>query len=326
MRTVWPHEFFRLEFDQILEEGRHQEAVHPANTGEYALVRQMHAYLADEALPLILGNNRVFEAAFRFASEDAADCFHSLRLTGVEVFKAQQTKLAIDRQVVEFLGQAIRMGRASPRQHDLAKASDFYPLLHLDRLPNAIRAQAERLRARASDHEALQLRVTLRAIRDLYEVVLPRIMYVVRCALRVRLAQQPAESDNELRGMSESLTWYEAHIESGHALFPVLGYLRTFYKIARNVASHHQGFKWEPATNEVILTDSNDNLRIPVVEFQQRYRHLVYLCDLGQRGILAAFCEREQGPIANGLVKEYIKTFPDDFPQGEEGRLRLYPV
>ena len=37
--------------------------------------------------------------------------------------------------------------------------------------------------------------------------------------------------------------------------------------------------------------------------------------------ILSAFCEREQGEIANWLVKEYEKTFPDDFPVDDPNRV-----
>ena len=91
-----------------------------------------------------------------------------------------------------------------------------------------------------------------------------------------------------------------------------------FYKIARNVGNHHEGLKWMPEENLIILSDENNELSIEMYEFQQNYRYLVYLCDYGTRGILAAFCEHERGSISKWLLKEYMKTFPENFPPGEE--------
>ena len=72
MKRVWPHQFFRLDFDQILKEGERQEQIHTANKGEYALVRNMHAYFSNDVLPLIVGNDWVFDAAGREADVEAA--------------------------------------------------------------------------------------------------------------------------------------------------------------------------------------------------------------------------------------------------------------
>jgi hypothetical protein len=97
-----------------------------------------------------------------------------------------------------------------------------------------------------------------------------------------------------------------------HDLYPALGYLASFYNVARNVGSHHRGLAWEPATNEVVLPDRKKTLRLHVHEFQQRYRYLaVYLCDYGMRGILSAFCKREQGSVSEMLLSEYEKIFRD---------------
>jgi hypothetical protein len=82
--------------------------------------------------------------------------------------------------------------------------------------------------------------------------------------------------------------------------------------------------EWDPTSNAVILKDRTATLRVNADEFQQRYRYLVYLCELGVRGILYAFCERERGPVSNSLVREYVKTFPDDFPEGEQGVVTFY--
>lgn len=48
------------------------------------------------------------------------------------------------------------------------------------------------------------------------------------------------------------------------------------------------------------------------------------MCDLGVRGMLAGFCERERGEISNNLVIEYEKIFPPDWTGGEEGLVQFY--
>lgn len=327
MRTVLPHAFFRLDFDQMLEEGKRQEKIHTANKGEYALVRNMHAYFDGEVLPLIVSNDWVFEAASRFAADYAINCFHFLRLSGQEVYNAQKGLLEISEALVDFLARAYHAGAAPlAGRIDLPKASDFLELVELEKLNAKMRQEALTLYERAKDHEILQLKVTLRAIHSSYETTLPRVMYVVRRAIKVKLGLHARKSDDELTGISAYMSWYIRRVNTGHPLYAVLGKLRGFYKIARNVGSHHRGLRWEPDSNEVILAGENTELRMSVHEFQQKYRHLIYLCELGLRGILSAFCEREQGAVSNWLVKEYVKTFPEDFPEGEQGVVKFYPT
>jgi hypothetical protein len=325
MRKVWPHEFFRLDFDQMLEEGKRQEKIHTANAGEYNLVRSMHTYFDSEVLPSILNDDWVYEATSTFVSDYAIDCFHFLKLSGQEAFNAQKNLLELNEKVVDFLARAYHADAApSAGIIDLPKASDFLDLVEVDRLSLEMRSEAETLYEQAKDHEFLQLRVTLRGIRESYETSLPRVMYVVRRAIKVKLGLSPQPSDDELTGISEYISWYTARVSSGHPLYPVLGELHSFYKIARNVGSHHRGLEWKPESDQVILADDNTVLTMPLHEFQQKYRCIIYVCELGLRGILSAFCERERGRVSNWLVREYVKTFPDDFPEGEPGTVRFY--
>jgi hypothetical protein len=326
MKTVWPHEFFRLDFDQMLEEGRRQEEINPVNKGEYSLVRNMHAYFDNEVLPLILSNSWVFEAALKCASDYAIDCFYFLKLGGQEAYNTQKNLLEINEKVVDFLALAYHAGAAPLAEIiNLPKGSDFLELVELDKLTPEMHSEAMALHEEAKDHEILQLKVTLRGIRSSYETALPRVMYVVRRAIKVKLGLPAERSDKELTGISNYISWYTARVGSGHPLYPVLGELHSFYKVARNVGSHHRGLEWKPENNEVILADHNTVKRMPMWEFQQKYRYIIYLCELGLRGILSAFCEREQGAMSNSLVREYVKTFPEDFPEGELGRVKLYP-
>ncbi len=327
MKRVSPHKFFRLDFDQMLEEGKRQENIHTANVGEYNLVRGMHAFFDSEVLPYILNNDWVYEAASTFASDYAIDCFHFLKLSGQEAYNAQKNLLEINKKVVDFLARAYHAGAApSAGTVDLPKASNFLDLVEVDKLSPEMRSEATVLHEQAKDHEFLQLRVTLRGIRESYETSLPRVMYVVRRAIKVKLGLPPKPSDSELIGISEYISWYTARVSGGHPLYPVLGELHTFYKVARNVGSHHQGLEWKPESDEVVLTDDCTTLTMPLHEFQQKHRHIIYVCELGLRGILSAFCEREQGDVSNWLVKEYVKTFPEDFPEGEPGTVELYPT
>jgi hypothetical protein len=178
-----------------------------------------------------------------------------------------------------------------------------------------MRNEAMALYKQAQDKESLLPTVILRAIRDIYETVLPRVMYLVRRAIKVELGLAPNRSDEKLLGMSESISFYNDHIDIHHPLHPVFGKLYDFYRVARNAGNHHLGLVWKPDKNEVVLQDSQSPpLTVPFLEFQQRYRYFVYLSEFGERGILSAFCEREQGKTANWLVKEYEKIFPDGFP------------
>lgn len=327
MRRVWPHEFFRLDFDQMLEEGDRQEKIHTANAGEYSLVRGMHTYFDNEVLPFILNDNWVYEAASTFASDYAIDCFHFLKLSGQEVYNAQKSLSELNEKVVDFLARSYQAGAASlAGMIDLSKASDFLGLVGIDRLSPQMRSEARALHEQTKDHEVLQLKVTLRGIRDSYETSLPRVMYVVRRAIKVKLGLPPGPSDDEITGISEYISWYTARVSSGHPLYPVLGELHSFYKVARNAGSHHRGLEWEPENDQVILADDSTVLVVSLHEFQQKYRYIIYVCELGLRGILAAFCERERGCVSNWLVKEYMKTFPENFPEGEPGIVRFYPA
>jgi len=327
MERVWPHEFFRLDFDQMLEEAKRQERIHTANAGEYNLVRSMHAYFDGEVLPSILQNDWVYEAASTFVSDYAIDCFHLLKLSGQEAYNVQKNLLELNEKVMDFL---VRVHRADAAPLagtiDLSKASDFLNLVEIGRLSPEMRSEAETLHEQAKDHEFLQLRVTLRGIRESYETSLPRVMYVVRRAIKVKFGLPRKPSDDELSGISEYISWYTAKVSSGHPLYPVLGELHTFYKVARNAGSHHRGLEWKPESDMVILADDTTVLPMPLHEFQQKYRHIVYVCELGLRGMLSAFCERERGEVSNWLVREYVKTFPKDFPVVEPGKVRFYPV
>ena len=275
MREIWPHEFFRLDFDQMLEEGKRQEEIHTANKGEYSIVQNMHAYLDSDVLPLISSNDRVFEAAMKFASDYAIDCFHSLRLNGQETYNTQKNLIGLNEETVDFLSRAYQVGAAPlAGTVNLPKASDFLELVEVSKLSPEMRSEAMALYEKSRDHEILQLEVTLRGIRENYETSLPRIMYVVRRAIKVKLGSPLKPSDDELTSISGSISWYTAKLDREHPLYPVLGKIDSFYKVARNVASHHQGLKWKSESNEVILQDNDVSLTISSHKFQQKYRHI----------------------------------------------------
>ncbi|MBC8503634.1 MAG: hypothetical protein H8D34_02180 [Chloroflexi bacterium] len=326
MQKVKPHEFFRLDFDQMVEEGKRQEELLAINMGELALVKKMHGFFSDTVLPLIISDDWVFEAAMRFATEYAIDCIRVLRLTGYEVYQAQQNLMELKTEVQEIINDAKGSGYLVPftGRKELEKASDFISLLKINRMSRRWKTRVSDLHSRIVDREELHVFTGLRALRDIYESELPRIMYVVKRVIKVVDGIPRKVSDNELQGISEDITWYSRHISSEHPLYPVFGEITSFYKIARNVGNHHQGFKWNPSENSVILKDTNEMIEVNVTEFIQKLRYMIYLCELGFRGILASFCEREQGEISKKLVLEYSKIFPSDWTGGEEGVVEFY--
>ncbi|MBN1966877.1 MAG: hypothetical protein JW910_19650 [Anaerolineae bacterium] len=326
MREVYPHEYFRLDFDEMIQEAKRQDEMLAANRGELALAQSFHDYFAIEVVPRILANDWVFDAASRFASEYALDCFQYLKLSRVP-YELQENLVALKGRIEDFVVHAAVAGNISVPDFELPKASDFLQWIPLDRIPPGMRGQAKKLEKEAQEHEDLQLRATLKGITECYITVLPRILYVVRCALKVEKGLSPSPGDSEISDVSEDLSWYEAHIDTQHPLFPILGSdLRDFYRIVRNVGSHPTGIRWLPNTNQVVLKDKRDTVTESVHVFQQKYRYLVvYFCDYGMRAILAAFCERDRGSLANWLAEEYHKTFPDRWQRYKEiGTIRLY--
>jgi hypothetical protein len=326
MKQVWPHEFFRIDLDQLPTEGKQQEDMLPVNLGEHQLACDIHDYFSDEVLPLIVYDDWVFEAAATFASEYARDCFLNLRLGGREAYRTQQSLVEIKDRVSDFVARvAIAYPTLLPSELAMTKLSDFTKLMDINRLGRRHRLEAEALYERCKDHERLQVEVALRSMRDCYETTLPRVMYVIRRVMKVTLGLPPKPSDSTLASISDYMDWYERRVSSTHALYPVFGKLRSFYTVARNCASHHQGLTWKPESDQIILRDKRKVISVHVDQFMQRYRYLVvYLCDYGLRGILSAFCERERGPVTKMLVIEYSKTFPENFPAGEQVQVRLY--
>lgn len=325
MREVLPHEVFSLDFDTILEEGKRQEKINSNNQGEYDLVENIHTYFSSEILSLIAQDDWVFQAASKLAAEHIDAYFQCIRLSSKEAFETQTRLRKLKQEVLDFLG------RHSPNALlgetvSLPKASDFMTLVDLEKLSKQAQAEAIRLFEKAKDHETMQLTVTLRNIRDSYEMGLPRIMFVIRRAMKIKQRVRTRDSDNKLLQPSDYIDWFKNYANSQHPLHPILGdqKLVEFYRTARNVASHHEGLKWEPRDNQVILKDRTTTVTVHIREFQQRNRYLVYLCDYGLRGIFSAFCERERGVASDRLLDEYNKTFPKDFPVGEQVRIRYY--
>lgn len=325
MKVIRPHEFFKLDFDQIIEEGRRQEELLSANKGEFAFVKNMHTFFSTEVLPRVLQDTWVYEAAERFASQYAMDCFNLLRLTGDEIYRTQQRKLQLNNEVIDTLVRAKSAGAVPEfKSLELEKTSDFKKLILIDRLSKKGRDKVESLYLQTVDHERLHVLVALRSIRDHYEITLPRIMFVIRRAMKRDQDASPSPSDDNLSSISEYITWYSKFVPSNHALFPVLGELKDFFLVARNVGNHHQGFSWNSEQNLVILEDRNLRVEMNVTTYLQKHRYLIHLCELGVRGILSAFCQREQGPISDYLVKEYAKIFPSDWVSNERGIVQLY--
>ena len=323
--VFYPHGLFLADFEEMLGEAQRQEKKDPSNAGEFATAMKMKLFYQQQVFPAIRTSKWVFESAEEFADKYALDCFRQLKLSGKEIYEAQKRLHLVNDRVKSFLTKpAIANALADTGRIKLQKASDFYMLIDIGSLSNDMKKEADNLLEDAVEQEDLHMWITLRGIRDLYETNLPRIMYVVWRAIKYSESQKPTQADSRLIGISESLDWYDQWIGPSHLLAPVLGDLRSFYKVVRNVASHHEGLSYDSKHNKITLTDKADTLILDVNEFQQRFRLLVYFCEFGLRGILYAFCEQEKGAISDDLVRRYAKTFPEDFPEGTPGRVKFY--
>ena len=326
MKTVWPHEIFKADFDVLLDDAKRQEEINPENLGEFQIALKMHDYFVENALPLISNNDSIFAITQTFTDEYAIECFRFLRMTGPETFKTQMRFRELKQNVIKYIKKAKMMDALLiTEQVALPKTSDFYHLLDTDKLTQEMHQEALELREEITEQEMLYLLFTLDGMRGVYENVLPRIMFVIRPIIKVLSGEVPKEKDKNLYGISQSLSWYQNRFSEDHPFYPVLGELSSFYKVARNVASHHTKLRFIPESDQIILPEESRELTIGMTAFQQKYRYLIYFCEFGLRGILGTFCEREKGTISNKLVRDYDKTFPDGFPQQDEAKVILYP-
>lgn len=295
---VYPHEFFRRDFDNIIEEARRQERIDANIIGELSVAQEMHAFFVNDVLPLILNDDFVYEAAEKFATQYAMDCFRHYRLGGREVSRIQRQNVAIKDRVTNIWALAAVSGYASKdNMADLVKMSDFIKELSLDNMSPTSKRLILELAEDARDHEDLQVHVVSRAIADCYEKIFTRIMFVVRRAMKVRLKNRSIRGESHLLKPIDYIEWLSGHTADSHVLNQVFVKDREIYRRVRNVANHQQALEWVPDQNAVLLWNEKMDscVEVDVDKFHQLYRYLAtYFCEFGLRGILSVYCERER--------------------------------
>jgi hypothetical protein len=315
---LYPHEIFELDFRQLIQEADRQESMHSANLGERKIAEEIFDFFSTRICPRIEQNDWVFEGARIFADTYVAQYFRTLRLSGEQAVRYQIQLHGTNKAVVEMLATLASRGKAPMAgEIDLTKGSDFVDLILMDQLDDELRQEVQDLHERVVRHEELQLNLTLRLIRDMYEIALPRVMFVVRRALKQASHLKPTATDDRLLDSPNYVDWFSTHVSPEGAVYEIIAgeELRSFYRVARNVASHHKGLRWLPEENLVVLKDRNKPpLEVAVHQFQQRYRYLQYFCDYGVRGILASFCGRERGELSDRVSRDYEATFPSEMP------------
>jgi hypothetical protein len=295
-----------------------QEGVLSANLGERKIAEEILDFFSTRIRPRIEQSDWVFEGARIFAETYVAQYFRTLRLSGEQAVRYQGQLHKTNEAVVDMLASLASRGKASMAgEICLTKGSDFVDLILIDQLDDEVRQEVEDLYERVERYEELQLNLTLRLIRDMYEIALPRVMFVVRRALKEASNLKPTASDDRLLDPPDYVDWFSTHVAPDGAVYEIIAgeELRSFYRVARNVASHHKGLRWLPKENLVVLEDRNKPpLEVPVHQFQQRYRYLQCFCDYGVRGILASFCGRERGELSYNVCRDYEATFPSEMP------------
>jgi len=328
-KAFYPHELLRTDFNQIHEEAKRQEKIHPFNTGEFEIAKNVYRFFDGIVIPSILKSDWVFESAQQFAENYALAYFHTLRLIGEQTVNWQNRLLKLKDKVLDLLARFSQAGRA-PKQisTDLAKASDFVNLLFWANLTNDEKLEANELHKETIDHEDLHLTLTLRNIGDVYEMGLPRVFFVIKRAMKENKGLEGSKSDKILLPPSDYIDWFVNQSNESHDLFQIVGNAtnRQFFKVARNVRGHHRGLKWDRESNLVILEDLEEKIAVHIHDFSQKHRLLDYLCTYGMRAILAAFCERDQGKAAMRIYMEYEKLFPPGFPSGEGRGFKPYSI
>ncbi|MBW8010800.1 MAG: hypothetical protein FVQ83_06085 [Chloroflexi bacterium] len=323
--VVNPEELFRLDFDAIVDEAKRQEEINPINIGELAIANSAHMFFDSQVLRIIRENDWVFDSARKFTEEYSDYCFRYLKSAGIQTYQVQMSSIELKEKVRNLVMRIAQQGAIKTAgKINLTKASDFFELTDMSKLERNVRKEVQQLYEEAKEHEDNQFWVTLQNIRELYEFVLPRVMFVVRRVIKIMDGIYPSENDKVLSDISINLDWYESKVTDSHGLYPILKKLRPFYRVAQNVSSHHEGFQWDAEDNLVVLADVTTQISISVHEFQQNFRYLLYLSEFGLLGILSAYCGIEKGETSNELIRKYAKTFPDQFPEGIPGRVEYY--
>ncbi|MBN2499823.1 MAG: hypothetical protein JXB38_03585 [Anaerolineales bacterium] len=316
-KSLYAHEILKSDFYTIHEEAKRQENIDPRNKGEVEIAIGVFKFFNDTVIPLLISEPWVYNAALAFADQHIQNYFLSVRLLAEQSYKYQINLQETNKEVVNIVMKMTNEGKSQVAgEIHLAKASDFTKLILFEKLTPSEIQQVNDIYHRVLDQEQIQVTLTLKNIRELYEMGIPRIMFVAQRAIKHTLGLKPAKSNGKLLQPSDYLDWFSKKVDESHYLFPIIGSkeIQKFFKIARNVGSHHIGIKRDQDNNIVILEDRYETLELPLYQFQQRYRYLVYMIDYGTRAILSAFCEVEKGEIANKVFKEYNKTFPVEYP------------
>lgn len=315
MSCIFPHQMFQADFLDMLREAKRQEEIDPFNDDEFVIGQEIFYFFAEEVLPLVKAENWVFEAAQKFAIEYADEYFIMLRLLR-SVEDTQKQLAQLREEVTQFIKTAMSMNCA-PKSVKIPKPSDFASVVELEKMPTEMQKKASQLYEEATDLEYFYVNAASQAIQAMYEKGFSRIFFVANRALKVRKnSKRKSSYDNSLRETSEYINWCKQNLESNHILSKLYVDHRIFYKVIRNVDSHHKGPKWLPKTNQVYLPDRDNPLTVDIIDFSQRYRYLMYFCEMGVRGILAIFCDCERGPIANAVKDRYLKMY--DNPELKE--------
>ena len=320
MTCIYPHQLFQADFLNMWEEAQRPEQLDPLRKEESSLGKEIFFFFGEEVLPLILSHDWIYEGARTFVTEYAEQYFSVLRLLR-SVEDTQLRLVELKAKVKDLLAAAISLHLA-PASTQLVKPSDFVEIIQIDKLPTALRQKAKQLYEEAIDLEDLYVQVVSQALHGLYEKGLPRIFFVVKRALKVRMNAKPTAADNSLGEPHQYLNWCKQHLGPEHVISRVFVEHSHIYRAARNVASHQLQPEWRPASNEVFLPDTNNPQLLSLTAFSQLYRFLMYFCEMGTRGILAVFADRERGEKSNRAKHSYMKMY--DNPE-LEAQLCDYP-
>ena len=322
MTSLYPHQMFQADFLEMYRAVGLQEALDPKYKEETENGKEIFYFFGEQVLPLVLSNEWVYAAAMRFAEEFAEEYFIMIRL--LDSVQVTQDRIVETRKAVVRLAiEAHNCGKA-PDKLKLTKPSDFAKTINLKELPGQLKSKGKKLLSDSRDLEQLYVNVTSKAIQSMYERGFSRIFFVVKRALKIKMNKTPSPGDESLSDTHQYINWCNENLENDHILRKLFVDQRRFYKLVRNVDSHVHGPKWNPGTNEVYLQDRNEQERFHIDVFSQRYRYLMYFCEIGVRGILGTFCSKEKGEKSNRVTDQYLKIYTDNDELREQ--LRDYPT
>lgn len=302
--SIFPHEQMEEDFKMILIGAQRQENL--GNIGELDISKGITDYFELKLKPLYLSNQNFQNLVNQFIESNLESILTNLSLQGKEVSSLQERLQRTHSEMIRLIKDHNYFGKKSIL---INKLSDFKDIVCLVKSDTDSYREAKKLLEEGMDIQRNYLITIIRAIATIYAKALPFILRVIKNLEAIK--ENPTNPRKYLNesDISQDLSWIESKIASDHELFPILGIIRTYYKVIRNNNNHPGSIYLDEERDVVLVKDDSGTIETDINEFSRKYRQLTYLTDTFTRGLLYLYCKSNQNENANRLFRIYNHQF-----------------